>query len=292
MPERIAFLFQTSRYQDPALAYLRAPGADLSALADTLRDPEIGGFDRVMVIENQKAESLRWWTEELFGWRKRYDFLFLYVSGLTLSDNDGRHYLAAVDTRLDDLENTTVPAEFLAGWMDRSFSRRKVLVLDCFRQRPDASGLLPDPLRGEQAVQAFAGDGRWRAILMAAGTSYRPALTPRSSFTETVIYGLQSGEVDDDWDGQIDVGELHAYLSERLSVKPILSVHPQVETFVLTANPQELQKKRIVKWDILAGAVLAPLMTLLLGIWADPVNAASFAAAILLFYIGFYAVLD
>lgn len=292
MPQRIAFLFQTSRYQDPDLAFLRAPGADLSALADTLRDPQIGAFDRVLVIENQRAESMRWWIEELFGWRKRYDFLFLYVSGMTLSEENGGHYLAAVDTRLADLANTAIPAEFLSGWMDRSFSRRKVLVLDCFRHRPTPAGLLPDPLRAEQSLRSFAGDGRWRAILMAAGTSYRAALTPRSAFTETVIHGLQSGDADRNQDGQIDLGELHDYLSDRLSVNPILSAHPQIDAFVITANPQSVRKKVLIKWDILAGAVLAPLLTLLLGIWSDPVNAASFAAAILLFYIGFYAVLE
>lgn len=292
MPQRIAFLFQTSRYQDPALAYLRAPGADLNALADALRDPELGAFDIVEVIENQKVESLRWWIEELFGWRKRYDFLLLYVSGMTLSVEDGRHYLAAVDTRLEKLEETAIPAEFLAKWMDRSFSRRKVLVLDCFRQRPGPGGLLPDPLRVEKALQSFTGEGKWRAILIAAGTAYRPALTPRSSFTETVIHGLQSGDADADQDGQINLQELHAYLSDRLSVKPILWAHPQVEPFVVSVNPQKLRKPRTVKWDILAGAVLAPLLTFFLGSWSDPVNAASFAAAILLFYLGFYAVLE
>ena len=44
MPGRYALIVATDTYADPKLRRLRAPARDAEALADVLRDPEIGAL--------------------------------------------------------------------------------------------------------------------------------------------------------------------------------------------------------------------------------------------------------
>ena len=131
LAQRQALLIGNSEYDDPNLARLVSPAVDVNGLADLFRAPEIGGFDVVTVVINQTAANIRREIARFFSQKKRDDLLLLYFSGHGVLDDRGRLHLAAKDSESDLLSATAIEASFVTDVMDRSFSRRQVLVLDC-----------------------------------------------------------------------------------------------------------------------------------------------------------------
>ena len=130
MSGKLALIIGTSDYQDPGLHDLAAPIEDARDLVEALRDPAIGGFDDVMPLINAPAQAIRKSIARLFKDRAPDDLLLLYFSGHGVLDEQGQLYLTAADTERSLLSGTAIPAAFVSGEMDRSRSRRQVLVLD------------------------------------------------------------------------------------------------------------------------------------------------------------------
>ena len=55
MGRKLALLVATSRYADATFTPLTAPAHDVAALADVLRDPDIGGFEVTTLIDESRA---------------------------------------------------------------------------------------------------------------------------------------------------------------------------------------------------------------------------------------------
>ena len=131
MPRKLALIIGNSHYQDPQLARLVAPGEDVADLTDVLRDAAIGGFDQVIPLINETDAAVRLSIEDFFADKKPDDLLVIYFSGHGVRDEQGQLFLAVNNTRANRLRATAIPAEFITREMDRSRSRRQVLILDC-----------------------------------------------------------------------------------------------------------------------------------------------------------------
>lgn len=296
MPGRFASIVTLSQFHDKRLAGLSLPELDLLALARVLRDPEIGNFDHVETTVDRPRAEVRSCIEELFYFRKPYDFLLLYYAGIGLVEEGERLHLATIDTRLESPAETAVAADFICEWMNRSFARRKLLVLDCcfIELRTRNSGRSVD-LRG-----AFEGNGRWRMVLAASGaTQYGLADgsligdRQNSIFGDRFLRGLDTGDADFDGNGLISVREIFAYVNEHSEELP-LAQRPQLWTyrgrdkFVVAAVSERHRKRRRIKWDLIFGAIMVPAVTLLLGWQADPPFALGAAVFFLLVYGALY----
>ena len=55
----------------------------------------------------------------------------LYFSGHGVKDEQGNLYLAVKDTERPLLAGTSIEAAFITAQMDRSHSKRQILILDC-----------------------------------------------------------------------------------------------------------------------------------------------------------------
>jgi hypothetical protein len=67
MPERrFALLVGTTSYQDSRLNQLASPAVDVQALADVLKDPNIGGYDEVNLLLNQSSLEISQDVEQFF----------------------------------------------------------------------------------------------------------------------------------------------------------------------------------------------------------------------------------
>jgi uncharacterized caspase-like protein len=216
---RHALIVATASYSDTRLQQLRAPAADAQALADVLRDPERGDFE-VEVGVNKTHGDLTRTIARFFGNRSPRDLLLLHFSCHGVKDEDGELYLAATDTDLDLLSATGISAAWLNDRINRTRSRRTVVLLDCC-----FSGSFPSGLRrrgdGMDAPQRL--EGRGRAIITASnameyayeGDELKGEGRP-SVFTEAVVEGLRTGEADLDQDQLVSIDDLYHYVYDRV----------------------------------------------------------------------------
>jgi uncharacterized caspase-like protein len=216
---RHALIVATARYSDARLQQLRAPAADAEALAEVLRDPEKGDFEVELGVNETHGDLTRM-IARFFGDRSPQDLLFLHFSCHGVKDEDGELYLAAADTDLDLLSATGISAAWLNDRINRTRSRRTVVLLDCC-----FSGSFPSGLRrrgdGLDAPQRL--EGRGRAIITASNAmeyAYEgDELTGEgrpSVFTEAVVEGLRTGEADLDQDHLVSIDDLYHYVYDRV----------------------------------------------------------------------------
>jgi uncharacterized caspase-like protein len=249
LAQRQALLIGNSEYDDPNLARLVSPAVDVNGLADLFRAPEIGGFDEVTVVINQTAANIRREIARFFSQKKRDDLLLLYFSGHGVLDDRGRLHLAAKDSESDLLSATAIEASFVTDVMDRSFSRRQVLVLDCCHSGAFAVGTKGVVGASVGTASAFEGKGYGRVVLTATdATQYAwegdkvIGEAQNSVFTRHFIRGLQTGEADTDFDGEITLDELFGYVYERVLSEtpkqtPAKWSYKQQGDIILARNP-------------------------------------------------------
>lgn len=222
MSSKFALIIGNSEYQDARLAQLLTPGQDAGRLAEVLQAQEIGGFDEVTPLINESESRLRRVINRFFARGTRDDLLLLYFSGHGVLDDQGLLYFATKDTEFDALSATAISAHFVRQEMDRSYSRRQVLILDCcnsgaFRRAKTGLGA------SVGTAATFEVKGYGRVVLTATdATQYAwedekiTGEAANSVFTYYLIQGLQTGEADRDEDGVITLDELHDYVYEQV----------------------------------------------------------------------------
>src|SRR5215510_4893418 len=182
---------------DPGLQQLRAPASDARALAAVLRDPGIGDFE-VRTLLNEPAHVVNLAVEEFFADRQPGDLLLLHFSGHGIKDQDGELYFAAPNTVLGRLGATAVSADFVSRQMNRSRSRRVVLLLDCCYAGAFERGLMPRASTDVGIEQQVGGRGR-AVITASSAMEYAfeaadPTEAAPSVFTSALVEGLKTGE--------------------------------------------------------------------------------------------------
>jgi hypothetical protein len=240
---RYALVVANDQYSDPGMRRLLAPAEDAAALADTLADPSIGGF-QVRVLHNESAQSIRLAVEDFFADRDPQDLLLLHFSGHGLKNAGGELFLAVADTRPTRLASTAVAADFVNRQMADSRAQRIALFLDCCYGGAFPRGMVVRAA-GEAAVgDAFArqekvGGGRGRVVVTASsameysfegGQLAAGAKPTPSVFTSAVVDGLTTGEADRDGDGWVGLTELVGYVTDRVH-RVMPNQNPQMWTF-------------------------------------------------------------
>jgi hypothetical protein len=220
--QRRALLVASYEFADPGLQALRAPAHDVAQLGAVLGDPEIGGFD-VTTVVNGTAPVINEAVETFFTDSRSDDLLLIYYSGHGVRDANGDLFLTAPTTRLDRLGSTGVAADFLTRQMNRTSSRRVVMLLDCCYAGAIGRGMVH---RGgdDIAIQEYFG-GTGRAIITAstakefayeAEQTIGTGVVGTSVFTTALVDGLVTGEADRNQDGVIGLGELYDYIYDRV----------------------------------------------------------------------------
>jgi hypothetical protein len=219
---RSALIVAADQYTDPGLRRLQAPASDARALAAVLRDPGIGGFE-VRTLLNEPAHVVTLAVEEFFADRRPGDLLLVHFSGHGVKDEDGELYFAASNTVLGRLGATAVAAEFVSRRMNRSRSRRVVLLLDCCYAGAFERGLVARAGTEIGIEQQFGGRGR--AVITAssameyafeAGELADAREVPPSVFTSALVQGLETGDADRDQDGLVGLDELYDYVYDKV----------------------------------------------------------------------------
>ena len=219
---RSALIVANDSCTDPGLSRLRAPDSDAQALARVLRDPDIGDFE-VPVLLNEPAHEVNLAVEEFFADRRPDDLLLVHFSCHGVKDESGELFFAAANTRLRRLGATAVAAEFVNRRMNRSRSRRVVLLLDCCYAGAFERGMTARAGTGIGIGEQFGGRGR-AVITASSAMEYafegdQLADTREqapSVFTSALVEGLETGEADRDQDGLVALDELYDYVYDKV----------------------------------------------------------------------------
>lgn len=221
-PKRYALIIASYEFTDPGLSALRAPAHDAARLGEVLADPRIGGFD-VRTLINTSAPEVNEAVEDFFADREPDDLLVLHFSGHGVKDEAGELHFATSGTRLNRLAGTAVSADFVARRMNRSRSRRIVLLLDCCYSGAFGRGMVARAGGSVGLEEQFGGSGR--AVITASSSmeyAFEGAAVADSSegepsvFTSALVEGLESGDADRDQDGHVGLDELYEYVYDRV----------------------------------------------------------------------------
>lgn len=221
MPSRrSALLIATYRYEDATLRQLTAPARDAEALADALRNPDVGDFD-VTVLINEPLHVALQAIGEFYNNRRRDDLTLLYFTGHGLKDDRGRLYLAMTNTIHDRLLFTGLSAQQIDEAMESCSSQQKILVLDCCYSGAFPTGHISKADSQVNTLERFRGKGR--VVLTASDATQYSFEGNRivgegnqSVFSSFLVEGLTTGEADLDGDGEISIDELYSYVHDRV----------------------------------------------------------------------------
>lgn len=219
-----------SEYADRRLRRLRSPVHDVDELAAVLADPRIGGYEVEPPLINRTDAEIRRAVSRFLRTAHRSDTLLLHFACHGYKD-DGQLHLAARDTDLDDLMVTALPADLLSRLINRSPSRRKILILDCcfsgavsrtMTHRGDddtavnIGGLFGDDDDGQGLGVITASQAEEYAMDTAADPVALTTEVSHSVFAKALIEGLRSGDADVDGDGRISFDDLYQYVHRRV----------------------------------------------------------------------------
>lgn len=245
---RYALIIGTSQYEDSQLTKLRAPNADVTELAKVLENQEIGAFNKVTVLLNKSVTELKQAIERFYKNRARNDTLLLYFSGHGVKGDSGNLFLTARNTKRDVLHSTGLSNEFISSMIDGSFSRRKILILDCCYSGAFARGSKSENMIGQRVhdTYAFKGNGFGQVIITASDAMQYAwegdqviGDTGQSLFTHYLVEGLKTGKADGDKDGQISLEDLYEYTYQQVAPHqtPSITSTEKQGKLIIAKNP-------------------------------------------------------
>ena len=218
MPETRYALLIGNRYYpfDERLVDLRAAEHDVDGLAEVLSNPHLGRFEAVTRLKNPVHSDV---LEAL--WRvcdvaQQDSLVCVYFSGYVRFDEQGRLYLAVMNTQPALLEATSIAVERLKACLDNSRATRIMLLLDWCVSEVDRDYAEPDGI--ETAMRLLSG-GRGKYILTAAtapeAAQYKQADT-YSALTKYLIEGIKTGQADTHGRGTITIDHLYQYVTTKV----------------------------------------------------------------------------
>ncbi|MDP2315408.1 MAG: caspase family protein [Pseudomonadota bacterium] len=235
-PRRVAVVIGVQQYADPALQGLRFATKDARDLGAALGSADVGGFDRVTVIEGASAttrDALRIALAAATADLQRDDTFLLYLSGhgtLTLDPVEGsRLWFLPSDARLEAPAETGVAVTDLEELVNELPARRRVLILDtCHNGRSGSKSSLSGTtsrqiqgLRGEPPAPRGDREVSESEARLFAAQYYQPAMEDpdlqNGVYTHFLLESLTDArrDADLDRDGLVDVSEAHEYARDH-----------------------------------------------------------------------------
>ena len=155
-PRRMALLVGVDEVSDRSFEPLLYAARDVERLAAALRDPSVGGFDAVDILDGATLEETHEALTGLMRRVRRQDTVLVYFSGhgLAADDEDGstRLFLALGDSSRGTIEDSGLALHRIQEVLAALPARKKVLLVDA----------------------CFTGDGKLSAVLSEASSSLRP----------------------------------------------------------------------------------------------------------------------
>ncbi|WP_313934919.1 caspase, EACC1-associated type [Nostoc sp. FACHB-280] len=219
---KFALLIGVSEYQ-PGLDALPGAVQDVKAMQRVLQHSEMGAFSDpdITVLENPPRQVMEKAIETLFSSRQKDDLVLFYFSGHGIKDDSGKLYLATSETSKHQsgelIQTTATAASLIHGMMEKSRSRRQVIILDCCFSGAFAEGMKAKDDKSVDIKNQLGGEGR--AVLTSSTStqySFEQEGEDLSIYTRYIVEGIEKGAADTDNDGIISVDELHEYARKKV----------------------------------------------------------------------------
>ena len=214
--KRYAILIASGKYpKEPKLHELHCPEQDVIVLGELLAAPELGGFETPLVFTNQPSyEILPEINRLLFHVVNSDDLILIYFSGHGKRNRGNHLHLTTENTQLNILETTSIPAQKLGYLLKHSYSKKKILLLDCCY-----SGTCDEIFKGgdnEELRQMAEGEEGKGTFVMTASAATETAKQGEkySIFTKYLLEGIRSGEADKD--GWVYMDDLFSYVRRKV----------------------------------------------------------------------------
>jgi formylglycine-generating enzyme required for sulfatase activity len=226
MASKHALLIGVSTYGE-GLTPIPSARLDVAALAEVLRDPQLGGFPReqVVVLQDPQRTPMERAVELLFANRDPEDLLLLYFSGHGFRDDQRQLLLSSSESRKFSegrergkvQQSTTLRGAQLREYMKNS-SRYQLLILDCCFSGAFAEGMAAKD-DGALHLEDFGGEGR---AVLTSSASIETSSAPEageglSVYTRFLVEGISTGAADRQQRGFVDAEDLHLYVSRRVA---------------------------------------------------------------------------
>ncbi|WP_028938231.1 caspase, EACC1-associated type [Pseudonocardia spinosispora] len=203
---RHALLVGTSRYQYEELPDLPSCAVDVSALAEVLRDREIGAYTDVRIVLDQSAAQIGNEIGQFLDSVGPDGLALVYFTGhgLRASRTTGEFFFAATDTDPKRPESSGVRASFVNELLEVCRATQKVAILDCclsggfvhgFRVREELPGEgqpVAKGVNGAASSGVFVLSSSGPTELSFSGVQGPDGQRP-SRFTEVIVDALWTG---------------------------------------------------------------------------------------------------
>jgi formylglycine-generating enzyme required for sulfatase activity len=247
MASKHALLIGVSSYGE-GLTPIPSARLDVAALAEVLRDPQLGGFpcEQVVVLQDPQRTPMERAVAELFANRATDDLLLLYFSGHGFRDDQRQLLLSCSESTKSKQGKpepySTLKARDVQAYMRASQSQRQLLILDCCFSGAFAEGM---GAKDDGAIDLEGFGGKGKAVLTSSAsieTSSAPeAGDDLSMYTRFFVEGIRTGAADTQQRGFVDARDLHHYVESRLQeLAPAMS--PQL---IATGAGREIRLSRV-----------------------------------------------
>ncbi|MCW5212416.1 DUF1566 domain-containing protein [Desulfobulbus sp. TB] len=246
--KRYAILIGSSKYPDePGLTELRCPENDVDAVNKILTSHDYGQFTKTLVFKNRFSHEIEQNINRVLFNASKDDLILIYFSGHGKLSRSGTLSLVTADTKLSALESTSILSEKLKYYFDHSYSRKKILLLDCCY-----SGAIGKVFKGgidDQLQLISEGQG---TFIMSASTGIGLAEEKEEDqyglFTKHLVQGIRSGEADKNEDGFVDMQELYEYVHDKVqeegAQKPMQWGLDVKGSIIIARSGRDAKKKR------------------------------------------------
>lgn len=250
-PRRLALVVGIQRFDDARWRPLRFPESDARAVAELLRDRDLGAFDAVRTVgPGATRADVRAALRDLAAEdRDERDTVMVYLSshGTLARDASGqlRRYLVTRDTDLADVAGTGLSMDEVKAEFDQLRSRRKVLVLATCHSGGGKS-LLPEGVARELAgiksgffVRPLEEVSRASVVLAASDwgeTAREDEKLGHDVYTYFLLEALR-GAGDRNGDGAITASEAHDHARRRTYEFTGGRQRPSAESTEVGADP-------------------------------------------------------
>ncbi len=126
----IAILAGAGSFTDSGISPLQFCGNDVDELGRVLSTPDIAQFE-VLKLHDPKRDDILRALDRISSKLGPEDKLLFYFAGHGTRASNGKLYLVAKDTVLDEIRATGVPIDQVLDMMQESRSSQRIMVLDC-----------------------------------------------------------------------------------------------------------------------------------------------------------------
>lgn len=127
---KVAMLIAVEHYTDKRISQVKYAERDARELGTVLREHGFDAADQIILVDSSATKtSIESRVRKVIQGLSKDDVLYVFYAGHGFARN-AKNFITCHDTNLDDLDNTSIPIEWLFTQFNQSMSQKIALFLD------------------------------------------------------------------------------------------------------------------------------------------------------------------